>query len=176
MSVGRVKIHKYLVMTLDYTVSEIARIIILEYIDEMLTALDKMDPSNSSTNSSAAPEELFNVDEDYENISPDKSKGFHNLVVKTLYTTNRDIPDTCTSVVFLNTRVREPGTNDCKNLAHLMKYLSRTKNLPLILGAGGTGILKWWIGASFVFNPNIKGHADVRLSTERGFPVVTSTK
>ena len=41
MSVSRGKIHKYLGMNLDYTVSEIARISILEYIYEILTEFDK---------------------------------------------------------------------------------------------------------------------------------------
>ena len=53
-----------------------------------------MDPSNSGTKSSAAPENLFKVDEDCENLSPDKAKVFHNLVAKTLYTTKRERPDT----------------------------------------------------------------------------------
>ena len=53
MSVSRGKIQKYLGMTLDYTVSEIAIISMLNYIDEILTEFNKMDPSNSGTKSSA---------------------------------------------------------------------------------------------------------------------------
>ena len=55
-----------------------------------------MDPSNSSTKSSTAPENLFKVEKDCEKLSTDKAKGFHTLVVKTLYNTKRDRPDTCT--------------------------------------------------------------------------------
>ena len=117
-----------------------------------------MDPSNSGTKSSAAPENLFKVDEDCENLSPDKAKGFHNLVAKTLYTTKRERPDTCTSITFVPTRVREPDTDDWKKLVHLMKYLRTTIILPLILGAGGTVILKWWIDASFAFHIEIREH------------------
>ena len=64
MPVSRGNIQKYHGMNMGYTVSEIARTSILEYIDEMLTEFDKMDPSNSSTKSSATIENLFNVDED----------------------------------------------------------------------------------------------------------------
>ena len=53
-----------------------------------------MDPSNSGTKSSTAPENLFRVDEDCEKLSPDKAKGLHNMVAKTLYTTKRARPDT----------------------------------------------------------------------------------
>ena len=94
MPVSRSKIHKYLGMTVDYTVSGIARISMLEYIGELLTVFDKMDPSNCGTKSSTAPENLFRVDEDCEKLSPDKAKGLHNMVAKTLYTTKRARPDT----------------------------------------------------------------------------------
>ena len=57
-----------------------------------------------------------------------------------------------------------------------MKYLRKTINLPLILGAGGTGILKWWIHASFEVHPNTRGHTYGGLLMRRGLPVVTSTK
>ena len=56
--------------------------------------LTKMDPRNSGTKSSPAPENLFRVDEDCEKLSPDKAKGLHNMVAKTLYTTKRARPDT----------------------------------------------------------------------------------
>ena len=79
-------------------------------------------------------------------------------MANTLYTTKRDRPDTSTSVKFLTTRAREPDTKDWKNLDHLMKYLEEKINLPLILGAGGTGILKWWIYESFTVHPNMIGH------------------
>ena len=55
MSVIRVNIHKYLGMNLDYTFSGIVRISVLEYIDKILTAFDKTDPSNSGNKSSTAP-------------------------------------------------------------------------------------------------------------------------
>ena len=135
-----------------------------------------MDSVNKSTKSSAAPENLFKVDEDLEKLSPDKAKGFHNLVAKTLSTTKRARPDTCTPVAFLTTRVREPNTDDWNKLAHLMKYLRKTRNLPLVLGARDTRILKWWIYASFSVHPNIRGHTVGVLSMGRGFPVLTSIK
>ena len=78
---------------LDQVVSGISRISIMEYIDEIMNAFNKIDPRNRSTKSSAAPENLFKVDKDCEKISQDKAKGLHNLVANTIYTTKRDIPD-----------------------------------------------------------------------------------
>jgi len=31
--------------------------------------------------------------------------------------------------------------------------------MPLILSANGSGILKWWVDASFVVHPNMRGHS-----------------
>ena len=84
MYVRQDKIHKYLGMTMDCTVIEIEIIIMMDYIDEILTALKKMYPSNGGTKFSAALENLFKVDRDCENLRPEKSKGSHNIVDKTL--------------------------------------------------------------------------------------------
>jgi hypothetical protein len=97
-------------------------------------------------------------------------------VAKTLYATKRARPDTCTAVAFLTTRVRNPDKDDWAKMVHLMKYIRGTKMLPLILSAGGTGTLKWWIDASFAVHPNMRGHIGGGLSMGRGFPIVTSTK
>ena len=173
MSVSQGKINKYLGMTMDHTVSGISRISILEYIDNILTAFDKMDPSNSSTKSSVATENLFKVDKVCEKLSPDKAKVFHNLVDKTIYTIKRGRLDTHKSVAFLTISVREPDTYDWKKLAHLIKYLIKTRNIPLIMGASGTGILKRWIYALFTVHLNMRGNTGGGLSMGRGFPVVT---
>ena len=57
-----------------------------------------------------------------------------------------------------------------------MKYLRGTRTLPLILSAEGSGILKWWVDASFAVHPNMRGHSGGGLSLGRGFPIVSSTK
>jgi hypothetical protein len=145
MTVSRGKIHKYLGMTLDYTVRGHVRISIFDFVVEILSAFDTADPKGGGTKTSAAPQDLFKVDED--------CTAFHNLVAKPLFATKRARPDTCTSVSFLTTRVRRPDRDDWKKLAHLMKYLRGTRRLPLILIADGSGILKWWVDASFAVHP-----------------------
>ena len=57
-----------------------------------------------------------------------------------------------------------------------MKYPRETRNLPLILGAGGTGILKWWIDALLTVHANMRVHNGGGMYIGRGFPFVTSTK
>jgi hypothetical protein len=105
MTVSRGKIHKYLNMTLDYTVRGQVKITMSDNVDEILTALDKSEPKGGGTKTSAAPDSLFKVDENCEKLKQDKAVEFQNLVAKTLYSTKRARPDNCTAIAFLTTRV-----------------------------------------------------------------------
>ena len=176
MQVTRGKKHTYLGMDLDYTTPGQVSISMFDYIDQILATFQKEYPECGGTKTCAAPRNLFVVDEDAEKLSTNKTIVFHNLVAKTLYTTKRARPDTCTSVAFLTTRAKEPDVNDEKKLIHLMKYLRGTRRLPLILSADGSGILKWWVDASFAVHPNLRGQSGGGLSLGRGFPIVGSTK
>ena len=81
-------------MTLNYTEGGTVKVSMIDYIDEIIAAFNKADPRGHGIKTSAAPEDLYKVDEDCENLIPDKANMFHNLVAKTLYTTNRARPDT----------------------------------------------------------------------------------
>jgi hypothetical protein len=175
MTVSRGKLHTYLGMTLDYTTRGQVKIAMLDFIDDIITAFDKADPTGSGTKTSAAPENLFKVDEDCAKLRPKKAQEFHTLVAKTLYATKRARPDTCTAIAFLTTRVRAPDKDDWSKLTHLMKYIRGTRDLPLVLSARGSGILKWWVDGSFAVHPNMRGHTGGGLSLGRGFPIVVSS-
>jgi hypothetical protein len=116
------------------------------------------------------------VDENCANLKQDKAVEFHNLVAKTLYSTKRARPDTCTAIIFLTTRVRATDKDDWNTLVHLMRYIRGTRTMPLILSANGSGILKWWVDTLFAVHPNMHGHSGGGLSLGRGFPIVSSTK
>jgi hypothetical protein len=62
MTVSRGNIHKYLGMTLDYTVRGQVKITMIYYVDEIITALDKVELKGGDTNTRAAPGSLFKVD------------------------------------------------------------------------------------------------------------------
>jgi hypothetical protein len=143
MTMSRSKIHKYLGMTLDYTVRGQVKITMFYYVNEIITAFDKAEPKGGGTKTSAAPDSLFKLDENCEKLKQDKSVEFHNLVAKTLYSTKRAMSDTCTAIAFMTTRVRAPNKDDWNELVHLMRYIRGTHTMPLILSANGSGILKW---------------------------------
>jgi hypothetical protein len=88
MTVSRGKIHKYLGMTLDYTVLGIVKITMFDYVDEILTAFDKAEPNGVDTKTSTAPDSLFKVDESCVKLAQNKDVKFHNLVAKIFYATN----------------------------------------------------------------------------------------
>jgi hypothetical protein len=176
MTVSRGKIHKYIGMTLYYTVRGQVKITMFDYVDEILTAFDKAEPKGGGTKTSAAPDSLFKVDENCEKLKQDKAVEFHNLVAKTVYSTKRARPDTCTAITFLTTRVRAPDKDDWNKLVHLMRYSRGTRTMTLILSDNVSGILKWWVDTSFAVHPNIRGDSGGGLSLGRGFPIVSSTK
>jgi hypothetical protein len=176
MTVSRGKINKYLGMTFDYRIPGQVKITMLDYVDEIIAAFDKAEPKGVGTRTSAAPDSLFKFDEDCEKLAQAKAVEFHNLVAKTLYATKRARPDTCTAIAFLTTRVREPYKDDWTKLVHLMRFIRGTRTMPLILSANRSGILKWWVYASFAVHPNMRGHLGGGLSLGRGFPIASSTK
>ena len=48
--------------------------------------------------------------------------------------------------------------------------------MPLILGANGTGMLKWHVDGSYGVHPNMRGHSGGGLNIGRGFPFTASKK
>jgi hypothetical protein len=112
MKVSRGKIHKCLGINLDYTVRGQVKITMFDFIDEILTAFDKTEPKGGGTKTSASHESIFKVDESCENLKQYKAVEFHNLVAKTLYSTKRARPDTCTVIAFLTTIVRALNKDD----------------------------------------------------------------
>ena len=176
MTVTCGKKHTYLGMQLDYSVPGQVSVSMFGYIQEILDLFDKEAPKCTGTKTSAAPVDLFRVQPECTKLSPAKQEIFHSIVAKTLFATKRARPDTGTSISFLTTRVREPDTDDWSKMVHLMKYIRGTKDMPLILSANGSGILKWWVDGSFAVHPNMRGHTGGGLSMGRGFPITSSSK
>jgi hypothetical protein len=82
MTVSRGKIHKYLGMTLDYTVRGQVNITMCDYVDEIVTAFDKAESKGVGTNTSTAPDSLFKVDKSCAKLAQSKDVEFHNMVAK----------------------------------------------------------------------------------------------
>jgi hypothetical protein len=105
MTVSAGKTHKYLGMTIDYTICGKAKIGMLDYVDEIIAAFDKAEPKGGGAKTSAAPDSIFKVNESCEKLEQDKDMEFQNLMAKTLYANKRARPDICTAIAFLTMRV-----------------------------------------------------------------------
>jgi hypothetical protein len=68
MTVSRGRVHKYLGMTLDYTVCGQVNILMFNYIDKIIDAFDKVELKGDGTKSSAAPNDLFKVNKDHKKL------------------------------------------------------------------------------------------------------------
>jgi hypothetical protein len=56
MTVSRGRVHKYLGMTLDYTIHGQVNISMFDYVNKIINAFNKTEPKGSGTKSSAAPD------------------------------------------------------------------------------------------------------------------------
>jgi hypothetical protein len=186
MKVARGKVHKYLAMMLDFATSKIVKVTMLKYVDEIVGSWDKacseLDDGYKAVSgckriATAAPNDLSKVDEDAVKLDQARAKAFHNITVKGIYVTKRRVrPDISLSIAFLTTRVKGPDIDDWRKLCHLVEYLRSTRELPLILMANGTGVLSWYVDASFVVHPDMRGHIGGAMTMGPGFPLDKSTK
>ena len=96
MKIHRGKTHKYVGMSLDFSHVNQCRITMIDYVDKIVAAYDKVSSElnegfttvykkNTHSRTSAAPDDLFIVDEDAEKLSEEGQTAFHHLVAKTLY-------------------------------------------------------------------------------------------
>jgi hypothetical protein len=172
-------------MKLDFTNVGVVIVTMIDYVDDVIKAWDEaVTKFNDGFErevkrqriATAAPEDLFKVNEDAVKLDKDKSKVFHSIVAMILYIVKRARPDAALANAFLTTRVREPDEDDWRNLRHLINYLRSTRELPLVLGAVQTGVLQWYVDASFAVHQDMRGQTGGALTLGRGCPTVQTTK
>jgi hypothetical protein len=166
LTVSRRKIHEYLGMTLDYTLPGKVQIQMINYIDTMLSELDK-DMAGEFANS--APNHLLTVNPSCLNLPANKSITFHHNVAKLLFLCKHARPNIQLPTAFLCTRVKAPYVDNYKKLARVMRYLRATCTMSLTLEAGADiSIIKWWVDASFAVHPNMCGHTGAVMTLSQG--------
>jgi hypothetical protein len=172
-------------MTLNFTTLKTVKVTMLEYVDEIIESWDKacseLDDGYKAVSgrkriATAAPDDLFKVDEDAMKLDQARANGFHNITAKGIYVTKRARPDISLSIAFLTTRVEGPDVDDWHKLCHLVEYLCSTHGLPLTLAADGTGVLSWYVDALFAVHPDMKGNTGGVMTMGTGFPLDKSTK
>ena len=124
-----------------------------------------------------AANHLFNVNDKDPVLLDDETRDvFHHLVMQLMYLSQRGRPDIRTAVSFLYTRVNQPDKDDYKKLRRVMQYLQATVSLCLRLSCDGSGIVQWWVDASYAVHPNMRGHTGACMSMGGGACYCLSTK
>ena len=116
-------------MTLDFTVDKEVKVTMISYVNKIIKTWDKACEESDDgflhvtrqRIATAAPEDLFNIDDDASKLSPAEAKSFHSIIAMMLYVTKRARPDTSLAVAFLTTRVQEPDVDDWRKLGHLIQ-------------------------------------------------------
>ncbi len=155
------------------------KVTILKYVDEIIGSWDKACSelsdgykavSGRKRIATAAPDDLFKVDEDAVKLDQARAKAFHNIAAKRIYVAKRARPDISLTIAFLTTRVKGPDIDDSRKLCHLVEYLRSTRELPLILAANGIGVLSWYVDALSAVHPDMRGHTGGTMTMGTGFP------
>jgi len=173
LTVTRGKVHEYLGMTLDFSIDGKCKIVMKDYIEEMLEDLPSDMDGEAVT---PAANHLFEVNDNPEKLDESTSQTFHHLTAKLLFLAKRSRPDIQTAVAFLTTRVKSPDKDDYKKLARVMRYLRGTTDLSLTLEADDLRVVKWWVDGSFAVHPDMKSHTGATMTLGKGSPYSTSTR
>jgi hypothetical protein len=107
-------------------------------------------------------------------LCPSKADIFHHITAQLLFLSKRSRPDIEAAVAFLCTRMKEPDEDDWKKLAHVVRYLRVTVELPL--EAGNMQVIKWWVDASYAVHSDMKSNTGGMTTMGKGVVYGTSTR
>ena len=175
MKLNRGMIHEYLVMTLDYSTRGEVKIMMYNYIRDIVTDFKQNNPSNKNTRTHAA-NHLFKVRDDQKKPPESLAQVFPTFTARALFATKRAQPDIHTAVAFITTRVLCTDDDDWTKLVRLIRYLRATLNLPLIFSADSTNIVKWWVDGSFGVHPDTRSQIGGTASFGKRSFISTSIK
>jgi hypothetical protein len=173
LTISRGATHEYLGMTLDFTEKGVAKIDMSKYVENIIT---EMPEDMAGVCPTPAASHLFEVNTEAEKLDETKKEFFLHVVAQLLFLCKRARPDIQTAVAFLCTRVQYPDIDDYKKLVRVIKYLRKTKDMPLRLEAESLKIAKWWVDASYAVHPDMKSHTGGVFSMGKGGIYGTSTR
>jgi hypothetical protein len=175
MRMSRGKVHEYLGMTLDFTVSGEVKLTMILYVKDMIRVFSYHDPGEKVAVTMAA-EHLFQVNNDTIKLDESKARKYHTFVAKLLFLTTRARPDIHTAAAFLTTWAMYTFEDDWKKLVHLIGYLRGTAEMPLTLRADDIAVVKWWVDGSHAVHPGCRSHTGGTMLLGKGSVVSTSLK
>jgi hypothetical protein len=159
------KVHDYLGMTLDFTEDGKLKVIMKDYIRQML---DEVPDNMAGKAGTPASSHLFTVSDKPELLDTATAELFHHHTAKLLFLSRRARPNIQTAVAFLTRRVKAPDKDDYKKLRRTIQYLRGSIDLVLTLEADDVHVVKWWVDASYGVHHNMKSHTGATMSMGKG--------
>ena len=171
VSIRKDATHSYLGQTFDFSVKGKVKITMSGYVNDLLTLY----PSGG-TAATPATNDLFKISEESEPLSVEQSNEFRTVVAKFLYLAKRARPDLLLATSFLASRVKDPRQEDHRKLDRLLRYLSGTRDLGIVLEANKPLQLMAYVDASYAVHENFKSQTGGIISLGKGPVYVNSSK
>jgi hypothetical protein len=173
VKVVRGKIHDYLAMILDFSISGAMKLDMIYYIIQMIKDFP-YDLKSITTN--PWTEKLFKVNTESKNLDDERRAVFHTFVMKAMFLCKRARPDINPAIGFLSSRVKEPNEGDWNKLLKTMGFLKGTVNDVLQLEADDKQTLSWYVDAAFAVHADMKSHTGAVFTMGKGAIVSDSRK
>jgi len=172
LSKSRGKKHDHLGMMLDCAQPGEVTVDMIDCIKSMIA---EMPDEMIGAAVTPAASHLFKVNDNPELLEKDKAETFHRMVMQIQCLSQRARPDTRTAVSFLCKRTNNPDMDDWKKLTRVMRHLQHTLDLKLRLSSDGSGLVRWWVDASFAVHIDMRGHTGGTMSLGKGSVCSTSS-
>ena len=163
---SRGKVHDYLGMLLDFSGNDV-KVDMSAYLRSVIA-----DMPNEMEGTAPTPAAAHLFKTNVTNpvlLTGEKNATFVRLVMQLLYLC-RGRPDIRTAISYLCKRTGEgvSDEDDYKKLTRVMRYLQGTVDLVLSLSADGSGIIRWWVDASYGVHMDMKSHTGAMMSLGKG--------
>ncbi len=163
--VNRGKVHDYLGMTIDYSVTGKVLFGMQGYVDQIISEA----PSDMrGTAATPTANYLYDIDTTLQLLHKDQADMFHHITAQLLYLCKRAWPDIQTAIAFLCTRVSSPSEQDWKKLSRCIRYLRGTRESLLMLEGENGFNVKWWVDASFAIHPDMQSQTGMTMTLGKG--------
>ena len=177
LTVTRGNIHEFLGVTFDFSKEKKLKIIMQDYIKEVIDEADETLMVNRREQANTpAKTTLFNINAESPALNKEDADHYHRLTAKLLYLAPRARPDLLTAVSFLCTRVQCPTQEDWMKLSRTLRYLEKTKDLILTLEVDDLCQMHCYVDAAHMLHHDLKGHTGGYTSFGRGAFLAKSKK
>jgi hypothetical protein len=166
LTIRRGKIHDYFGIQFDFSTKGKVAMTMHDYITELIKECPDDLMKGPSTTPAAA--HLFSINPACAKLDDESAILYHHLTAKLLYLSKRARPDLQLAVSFLSTRVLAPDLDDWKKLGRCVRYLRDSAQLAHTLEADGTGIVRWWVDASYGVHHDMRSHTGAAMSMGKG--------